>query len=49
MCTDGSDATMGSPGRLKSSALRVFSRYSTVSLGGSATRAIGDSRGCNQP
>ena len=49
MCTDGKDATIGIPGRLKSMAPRVISRYSTVSRGGSAERATGDNRGCSQP
>ena len=49
MCTDGRQATMGIPGRLKSIAPRVISRYSTVSFGGSAERATGESRGCSQP
>ena len=45
MCTDGRLATIGIPGRLKSIAPRVISRYSTVSLGGSAERDTGESRG----
>ncbi len=49
MCTEGRVATIGIPGRLKSIAPRVISRYSTVSLGGSAERATGDSLGCTQP
>ena len=49
MCTDGSEATIGIPGRLKSIAPRVISRYSTVRSGGSAERAIGENRGCTQP
>ena len=43
MWTEGSDATIGIPGRLKSTAPRVISRYSTVSFGGRADLAAGDS------
>ena len=49
ICTDGSEATMGMPGRLKSIAPRVISRYSTETCGGSAARATGESLGCTQP
>ena len=49
MCTDGSEATMGMPGRLKSIAPRVISRYSTDTCGGRAALATGDSLGCTHP
>src|ERR1700752_4501345 len=46
--TDGSDATIGMPGRLKSIAPRVISRYSAERCGGKAPRASGDNLGCAQ-
>jgi len=49
MCTEGSDATIGIPGRLKPIAPRVCSRYSALKCGGSADLATGESLGCNQP
>src|SRR5882724_2242114 len=49
MWTEGSDATNGIPGRLKSIAARVISRYSAERCGGRAAGEIGDNRGCSQP